>query len=117
MRFLLLVAMLQVAHADSRPPTRQALSCPDGKTECDLVLVGFVHVHDQHVKWDTIKLVGTGDGKRLPKSVFASINIPHRRRLALKPQRRYRVVVAANAPFGADDLWIIDAKPVPRRVR
>lgn len=106
----LAVALVLTAPATAAPPEAQALTCPDDADDCELELTATLTSsrRDRHAKWDNLQFATVVDGKRT--RVFASINIPHRKRLKLQVGTRYRVRVAAHRPFGAHDLWVIDAK-------
>jgi len=85
----------------------QAPACPDGAESCELEIEGTLvsSRRNEHAKWDDLR-ISTGD-ERL---IDAMINIPNRTRLKLKAKRRYRFIISAHAPFGAQDLAVIDAK-------
>lgn len=109
MRLLLLVAFATVAEArPSQSP--QPLTCPNAGDECELDVEGkLVHAkRDPLAKWDNLRISTVIRGK--PTLLLASINIPHRTRLKLKPGMRYRFTLAARTPFDAGSLWVIDAK-------
>lgn len=109
---LVFVAFATVAEAaPPAGPEAQALTCPNAADTCDLDVAGkLVHARrDALAKWDNLRISTVVDGKRT--LVYASINIPHRTRLKLKAGTRYRFKIAARKPFGAGDLWVIDARP------
>lgn len=111
MRLLLLVAL--VNGAEARPaanPHTQALACPNDADTCELAIAGKLAYsrRDTLAKWDNLRISTVIDGKRM--LVYASINIPHRTRLQLKVGTRYRFKIAAHKPFGAGELWVIDAR-------
>lgn len=111
MRLLLVTAFATVAEA--RPaavPQTQALTCPSDTDSCELDIAGkLLYVQrDTLAKWDNLRISTVVDGKHV--LVYASVNIPHRTRLKLKSGTRYRFKIAAHKPFGAGDLWVIDAK-------
>jgi hypothetical protein len=113
MRFLLLAAFATVAEArPAADPQTQALMCPADVDTCDLAIAGkLVYTRrDALAKWDNLKISAVVERKAT--LVYASINIPHRTRLKLKAGTRYRFKIAARKPFGAGDLWVIDAKPL-----
>lgn len=108
---LIVLALLSsVAAGYAEPPVAQALACPDDADECELELTGTLTSsrRDRLAKWDNLQISTVVDGKRT--RVYASINIPHRRRLKLQVGTRYRFKLGARTPFGAHDLWVIDAK-------
>lgn len=91
------------------PPATQPLTCPDDAESCELDLVGkLVHAkRGEHAKWDDLRVSTVVDRRR--RLVHASINIPHRQRLKLQTGARYRFKVAGRKPFGARDLWVVEA--------
>lgn len=105
----LVLALALTAPATAAPPEVQALTCPDDADNCELELTATLTSsrRDPLAKWDNLQFATVVDGKR--KRVFASINIPHRKRLKLQVGTRYRIRLAAHKPFGAHDLWVIDA--------
>lgn len=98
---LLLLLFALPASAETQP-----LSCPDDAESCELELEGKLTYskRDRLAKWDNLRIASKG------LIVHASINIPHRTRLKLKVGTRYRFKVAAHKPFGARDLWVVDAR-------
>lgn len=113
MRLLLVMAVATATEAQpaASPTPSPTLTCPDDATECELDIVGELVYsrRDRLAKWDNLRISTVVSGKRT--LVHASINIPHRTRLRLKPGTRYRFQIAAHSPFGARDLWIINARP------
>jgi len=84
----------------------QAVTCPDAGDSWELEVEGKLvsSKRSEFAKWDELRIAVDGG------VVDASVNIPNRTRLKLKPAKRYRFKIAANAPFGAHELWVIDAK-------
>jgi hypothetical protein len=112
MHRLLVVAVL-VARAEARPalkPDTQPLICPGDAESCELAIEGTLAYskRDTLAKWDNLRIATKQDGKRTV--VYGSINIPHRTQLKLKVGTRYRFTIAGRKPFGASDLWVVDAK-------
>jgi hypothetical protein len=112
MRVLLVLASVtNLAHAEpTAAPETQVLTCPNDADSCELDIAGKL-VYSRRgelAKWNDLRISTILDGKRT--LVYASINIPHRARLRLKAGTRYRFKVAAHKPFGALDLWVIEAK-------
>jgi hypothetical protein len=107
------IALVTIATvAAARPaavPTTQALTCPDDADTCDLETAGTLvySQRDVHAKWDNLRIASVVDGKRV--LVYASVNIPNRTRLKLETNTRYRFKISARKPFGARDLWVMDA--------
>jgi hypothetical protein len=108
MRLLLITAFATVAEA--RPAPSPSTTCPNDADSCELDIAGeLVYTRrDELAKWDNLRISTIVDGKNT--LVYASINIPNRTRLVLKAGTRYRFKIAAHKPFGARDLWVIDAK-------
>jgi hypothetical protein len=105
------IAHLHPAHAN-RATTGVPIACADDAESCELKITGtLVYARrDRMAKWDNLGISTVVGGKRT--LVKASINIPHRTRLRLKPQTRYRFTIAARAPYGAGELWVIDARAI-----
>ena len=105
------VAIASVAAAQPQArPEAQALACPDDAEDCELEVTGKLVYsrRDPAAKWDNLRISTVMDRK--PILLHASINIPHRTRLKLKEGTRYRFKIAARRPFGAGELWVIDAR-------
>jgi hypothetical protein len=77
---------------------------------CDLFITGTLMYtkRDPLAKWDNLRISTIIERNRV--LLHASINIPHRERLKLKAGTRYRFTIGAHKPFGARELWVIDAK-------
>jgi hypothetical protein len=109
MRFLLLLAFVTVAEArPARGPVTQPLTCPSAADTCELDIAGTLVYsrRDPLAKWDNLRI-----SPRKDELIYASINIPNRTRLKLVEGKRYTFKIRAHSPFGAGDLWVIDAKP------
>lgn len=105
MRVTLLLLAAVATVADARP-TAQTLTCPPDADSCDLEIDGKLTYskRDRLAKWDNLRIATKGT------VIYASINIPHRTRLKLKAGKRYRFKIGTRKPFGATDLWVIDAR-------